>query len=110
MAGIWTWMAAGFVLGCGADNSRFFNQVEIEGKRQVRIVAEPFEAAPVNTLSAQEAFEAVLAAVGAARPVRDAADARIVDQVRQRQGAIIDSQAQVGGWPGPQTHFPPSRE
>ncbi len=81
------------------DNTRFFNRVEIEGRRQVQIVDEPFEAAPVKTLSAKEALEAVLATVGASLPVRDSVDARIVDQVRQRKGALIDSQNQVGGWP-----------
>ena len=90
-----------------ADNSGFFNRVEIEGTPQVRIVDKPFEAAPVKTLSAKEAFEAVLATVGASLPVRDSVDARIVDQVRQRKGAIIDSQTQVGGWPQYQYTLPP---
>ncbi len=81
-----------------ADNTRFFNQVEIAGTPQVRIVDKPWEAVPVKTVSAEEAFEVVLATVGASLPVRDSVDARIVDQVRQRQGAIIDSQTQVGGW------------
>jgi hypothetical protein len=82
-----------------ADNTRFFSRVEAEGRRQVRLVDRPFAAPPVRTLPAKEALEAVLATVGASRPVRDAADARIVDEVRQGKGAIIDSQAQVGGWP-----------
>ncbi len=90
-----------------ADNTLFFNQVEIEGTRQVRIVDEPFAAAPVRTLPATEALEAVLAAVGASVPIRDSVDARIVDQVRQRRGAIIDSQAQVGGWPQYRQSPPP---
>lgn len=90
-----------------ADNTLFFNQVEIEGTPQVRIVDEPLEAAPVETLPAQEALEAVLATVGASLPVRDPVDARIVDQVRQRQGAIIDSQTQVGGWPQYRQSLPP---
>jgi hypothetical protein len=37
--------------------------------------------------------------VGATRPRRDAVDERIVDAIRHEQGRIIDSQAQVGGWP-----------
>jgi len=82
-----------------ADNTRFFSRIEIDGKRQVQIVAEPFEALPVKTLPAKEAFEAVLASVGASMPVRDMVDARIVEQVRHRKGSIIDSQTQVGGWP-----------
>jgi hypothetical protein len=90
-----------------ADNARFFSRVEIDGKKQVRIVDKPFEAAPVKTLPAKEAVEAVLATVGASLPVRDAVDARIVDEVRQRQGSIIDSQAQVGGWPQYRQARPP---
>lgn len=89
------------------DNTRFFNQTEIEGKRQVRIVDRPFEAAPVTTLPAQEALAAVLATVGASRPVRDAVDARIVDEVRQHKGSIIDSQTQVGSWPQYRQASPP---
>ena len=41
----------------------------------------------------------MLDTVGASLPVRDAVDARIIRQVRERTGTIIDSQKQVGGWP-----------
>jgi hypothetical protein len=41
----------------------------------------------------------VLADAGATLPRRDAVDARLVREVEQRSGRIIDSQAQVGGWP-----------
>jgi hypothetical protein len=90
-----------------ADNARFFSRVEIDGVRQVRVVDKPFEAAPVKTLSAKEAFGTVLPTVGASLPVRDAVDARIVDEVRQRKGSIIDSQTQVGGWPQYRQAQPP---
>jgi hypothetical protein len=43
-------------------------------------------------------FEQVLAQAGASLR-RDSVDARVVESVRMRRGAIIDSQAQVGGWP-----------
>ena len=90
-----------------ADNSLFFDPVEIDGKRQVRSVADPFPAPPVRTVSAQEAYEAVLAEAGASLPARDSVDARIVDEVRKRSGSIIDSQKQVGGWPVYRTAAPP---
>ncbi|HEY0599723.1 pectate lyase [Brevundimonas sp.] len=45
-----------------------------------------------------EALARVLEGAGAG-PVRDAVDARIVAGVRNRSGRIIDSQAEVGGWP-----------
>lgn len=81
------------------DNSQFFDPLVIDGKRQVQIVTAAFEAPLVRRNSAREAYEAVLAAVGASLPRRDAVDARIVDDVRRRGGSIIDSQNQVGGWP-----------
>ena len=90
-----------------AENARFFNHVEINGKRQVQTVADPFPAPPVRTLPAKGAYETVLAGAGSTRPARDSVDARIVDEVRQRKGAIIDSQSQVGGWPELRSEIPP---
>ena len=58
-----------------------------------------FATAPVKTQSAQEAYELVLASVGASLPVRDAVDTRLVNHVRTRTGKLIDSQNEVGGWP-----------
>ncbi len=71
----------------------------IDGKRQVQTVNQPFTAPPVNTAKAGAAFEAVLANAGATLPRRDAVDTRIVAEVRERRGSIIDSQQQVGAWP-----------
>jgi pectate lyase len=82
-----------------ADNSLFFSPVEIKGVRQVSVVAEPFATVPVKTTSAQQALEDVLASVGASLPKRDAVDARLVNDVRNRTGHLIDSQSSVGGWP-----------
>lgn len=82
-----------------ADNALFFHPVEIRGQRQVHTVDQPFAAAPVTTVAADQALEQVLAGVGASAPVRDAVDARLVNDVRNRTGHIIDSQTQVGGWP-----------
>ncbi len=79
------------------DNTQFFQPDQF--RAQVRTVAEPFAAPPVTTVAAVAALELVLAKVGASAPVRDAADARLVEQVRTRKGALIDSQAEVGGWP-----------
>jgi hypothetical protein len=70
--------------------------------------------APITTQSAEAAYRSVLAGAGATVPVRDAIDARVVHETRTgtatgsspggsatyglHQG-IIDSQADVGGWP-----------
>jgi hypothetical protein len=82
-----------------ADNRQFFSRTEIDGQRQVRTVAEPCAAPAVTTWPAAEALERVLASVGASRPVRDAVDARLVNEVRTRTGRIRNSQSEVGGWP-----------
>ena len=51
-----------------------------------------------HTDTAQIAFEKVLSSAGASLR-RDAADARIVQGVRDKTNRLIDSQQQVGGWP-----------
>ncbi len=59
----------------------------------------PLQAAPVQTDPAGVAYRRVLAEAGATLPRRDAVDSRIVEQVRKGEGAIIDSQQDVGSWP-----------
>ena len=77
-----------------ANNATMFDR-----PGQVTVVDKPFATAPVRTTTAEIALKEVLAGVGATRPVRDAVDERIVGQVLTRTGGIIDSQAEVGGWP-----------
>ncbi len=48
-------------------------------------VERPFSTAPFTVTSAQEAYVAVLATVGATHPVRDAVDARVIETVRTGQ-------------------------
>ncbi len=80
---------------------------------------EPWDAMPIRQQTAKEAYEAVLAHVGASLPKRDAVDRRIVAEVREgtatyaggtyatdqdlvdpeAKSGIIDSQSDVGGWP-----------
>ena len=83
-----------------ADNAKFIDAYELEGKPQVKTAAAPFATAPVKTVSAQDAYELVLATVGASLPARDSVDARLVNDVRTRGGKLINSQSEVGGWPG----------
>ena len=59
----------------------------------------PFEVASVTTEFAENAFENVLMYAGATLPKRDGVDLRIIADVRNGTGHIIDSQTQVGGWP-----------
>jgi pectate lyase len=77
-----------------ADNRKLFDKPD-----HVTVAARAFSAPPVKTTSARDALRDVLAGAGATRPRRDAVDARIVRDVEQRTGRIIDSQKDVGGWP-----------
>lgn len=59
----------------------------------------PFPAPRLNTQSAAESLRLVLAQAGATLPRRDRIDSRIVADVANGSGKIIDSQNDVGGWP-----------
>lgn len=90
-----------------ADN--WSGGVQGKYKDSVIVAEKPFPAPPVETQSATAAFERVLESVGAIFPKRDAVDQRIIREVRDgtatfggswgEKSGIIDSQAQVGGWP-----------
>ena len=65
-------------------------------------------AAPMPAItrdSAQNAYRKVLASAGASR-VRDSVDQRIVESVGKGLGGLIDTQADVGGWPALRTGEP----
>ncbi len=57
---------------------------------------QPFPFAAVNTSSAKQACDAVLANAGATLPARDTLDERIVNDVKNRGGRMVDVQ---GGYP-----------
>lgn len=79
--------------------------VSPEGRSSM--VDRPFPTAPVTTTGAAKATGQVLARAGATEPYRDAVDRRVVGDVRDRSGRIIDSPAQVGGWPSLPAQDPP---
>ena len=58
----------------------------------------PIEVAPVTPDPAPAAMQRVLAEAGSSK-WRDAVNVRVVHEVRNRTGRIIDSQEDVGGWP-----------
>jgi pectate lyase len=62
---------------------------------------------PVATQPAAEAMELVLGKAGATLPRRDPVDARVVKDVRERAGRIINSPTDVGGWPELRSAEPP---
>jgi pectate lyase len=63
-------------------------------------VEEPYDlgANTPKTQSAEEAYALVLAHAGASL-VRDDVDIRLIEDVKERQGRLIDSQSEVGGYP-----------
>jgi hypothetical protein len=78
-----------------------------KGDAAAVIVSKPFDVPAVETHAADEAFRRVLESAGAILPGRDAVDERIVADVRNRTGKIINSQADVGGWPKLSSAPPP---
>ena len=58
----------------------------------------PFPTGPMVTESALDAYKNVMAKAGASL-VRDAVDARVIREVENCTGTIINSQDAVGGWP-----------
>jgi pectate lyase len=80
--------------------------VSPEGRSSM--VGAPFPAPETDTTSAATAYRQVLAGAGAVLPTRDAVDARIVQDVKQRTGHIIDDPSEVGGWPTLTTTPPPA--
>lgn len=59
-------------------------------------VLTPFNIAPLNTQTAAAAYASVLQGAGCVLPTRDALDQRIIQDVQNRTGGIIDVQ---GGYP-----------
>jgi pectate lyase len=71
------------------------------------VIAARNPAVPITTTSALEAYQQVLAGAGSTMglgcdgtfyPRRDAIDTRIVDEVQNGEGKIIDDPSEVGGW------------
>jgi pectate lyase len=67
----------------------------------------PIPVSAVKTDDAITAYKRVLAEAGALLPKRDAVDTRIVGEVRNGTGKIIDDEEQVGGWPKLESVEPP---
>ncbi|OHB47853.1 MAG: hypothetical protein A2Y10_11300 [Planctomycetes bacterium GWF2_41_51] len=59
----------------------------------------PFPTGPIMTDTALAAYQRVLNHCGSSLPVRDTVDTRVVNDVINGTGQIIDTQSQVGGWP-----------
>ncbi len=64
-----------------------------------KLAAAPFDAPKVTTWPAGELLIRLPATVGASYPWRDAVDLRIIEQITENKGKLIDSQEEVGSWP-----------
>jgi hypothetical protein len=69
----------------------------VEESSRFMLVDSRFTAPPITTVSASEALSLVLGNVGATLPVRDAHDQRIINDVRNGTGRIINDPSDVGG-------------
>jgi hypothetical protein len=67
----------------------------------------PYPVLSINMENATDAFHSVLTHAGAILPLRDMADERIIQDVRNRTGKHIDSPSEVGGWPTLQSNDAP---
>lgn len=76
-----------------------WSEEEINAYKQNRA----FTAGHIDTETALEAFKAVMDHVGASYR-RDAVDERVLKDVENGTGRIIDSQDEVGGWPEYKTY------
>lgn len=108
----WFYIDGNYVYGspeATADNWKYGVQKATEEQKLISKVDKPFSFAPVETQTAEEAYEVVLKQAGATKPKRDVVDQRIVEEVRTgvcsyggawgEKTGIIDSQKNVGGWP-----------
>lgn len=69
------------------------------GSRETCIVPTPFKVPDVTTDTAQAAYERVMSLAGARLPRLDAVDQRILSDVRNRTGKLINSPSEAGGYP-----------
>jgi hypothetical protein len=77
----------------GITNSNWLGvKVENGIVNDVKVPATPFQLVAVTTQPAREAYQSVLKNVGAVLPARDTLDQRILNDVQNRTGKIIDVQ------------------
>lgn len=78
------------------------------GKHETGLVASPFKTPAIKTQPAEKAYELVLAGAGAILPKRDAVDERIINDVKNRSGRLVDTPSDVGGYPELKSAEPPA--
>ncbi len=81
----------------GGQPEELFVNATNQGRRWLS--PQRHDAPLVQTHAAAEVESVVLAEAGCLRPLRDAVDERIIEDVRQNRTRIVDTPDQVGGWP-----------
>lgn len=95
-------------VGRNRSDASLAESLVVEPRYRGLVAAARWDEAPqVRTTSAAQAFEEVLQHAGASVPTRDAVDERVLRDVRNGTGRIIDDVAQVGGWPRLAAGTPP---
>ena len=77
----------------------FGGKVRTTAEKTAYKQSQPFPTGPILTDTAVVAYQRVLNHAGASLPIRDSVDTRVVNDVINGTGQIIDTQGQVGGWP-----------
>jgi hypothetical protein len=83
----------------GVNENNWLGMGAYNAQRETLEAPEPFAAPRVTTESPQEAYQHVLQNVGDTLPKRDTVDERIVREVRDGAGHIINRLSDIGGWP-----------
>ena len=96
------WYVAGNYFDGQADITAN-NWIGMLGSNYIKL-SEPWDAMPINQQTPQDAYLAVLDGAGCSLPNRDKVDIDIMDDVRNGTAkygdkGIIDTPADVGGWP-----------
>ncbi|MFC1562755.1 polysaccharide lyase family 1 protein, partial [candidate division KSB1 bacterium] len=78
-----------------------------ESQKKAFKLPTPVKVAFIKMDDSKTVYEHVLAGAGATLPQRDAVDTRIVNEVINGTGRIIDSEEEVGGWPELKSTDPP---
>ncbi|MHC4176008.1 MAG: beta-L-arabinofuranosidase domain-containing protein [Planctomycetota bacterium] len=79
------------------------SETQLKSLRERVRASDPVPAPPIMQQTAEQAYQLVLANAGATLPKRDPVDVRIIESVRSGRPktatGIIDTPADVGGWP-----------
>lgn len=91
-----------FRFGILPDGSKIFlngNIGDIKIKQYPFLVSNPIPPEPgIKLQHTEESYNSVLEKAGATIPARDDIDKRIVEEVKNRSGKLIDSPSEVGGY------------